>query len=258
MTDWDETKPDGSVNISLGDDAIREQLLVVRERLEIEHYFPDNANTNRRGRHKFGVGGTAARSAAMPTPAVGNVWFNTTSQQWNVYSGGQWRQVGAAVGDIKMCSRAIEIDVDGWLVCDGRELSQATYSLLYNTCLSYFDDNGVDPAPAAGNFRIPRFAQRAPIGRLAGDPLYQRVGLYGGEEEHTLTIAEMPAHDHGGVTGSTNVYNTATGARDPSGAGSHVGVGGHTHTIPSQGGGGAHNNMPPFLVVGFLIFTGVY
>lgn len=269
MVDYDETLPDGSKNITLGDDDLRGQSTAIRERLEVEHYFPDNATAARRGRHKFGVGGSAARNAAITSPAAGNVWYNSATYQWEVYTATTgWRGVGAVVGDVKMCARATELDANGWLICDGRELSIATYSLLSSTILANFDDNGVDPPPAAGNFRIPRMQMRVPVGRLAGDPAYQRVGLYGGEEEHTLLEAEVPTHNHGGVTGNTSqvgtTWNDGSGG-DPDGRvrkggtsllGAYTALPGHTHTIPNFGGGGAHNNMQPFLILGYLIFGG--
>ena len=68
------------------------------------------------------------------------------------------------------------------------------------------------------------------------------AGDLGGEETHTLTVAEMPAHSHtlthiycpgSGETAWSN-YNQARGALEA------------TDMI---GGGNAHNNMPPFFAI---------
>lgn len=79
----------------------------------------------------------------------------------------------------------------------------------------------------------------------------------GGAALHTLTIAQLAAHDHGGVTGDTqssvawnSADRTTTGQPtvqviNPDGANSAL-TPEHHHTVASQGGGAAHNNMQPF------------
>jgi len=104
------------------------------------------------------------------------------------------------------------------------------------------------------------------------------AGYSGGEAEHTLTLEELPEHDHGGQTqtagahlhkggvgdaGSSTFVYGATGEDMPGksfgridkadgGAGSLQGFtstdGDHTHKITPAGEGEAHNNMPPFVL----------
>lgn len=82
---------------------------------------------------------------------------------------------------------------------------------------------------------------------LAAGTTY-KAGTTGGEATHTLTTSEMPSHNHA-------VYYPNAGAADHSAPGNYpdgpsdstyYAVGSYTS---SAGGGGAHNNMPPYLAV---------
>lgn len=93
----------------------------------------------------------------------------------------------------------------------------------------------------------------------------------GGDEKQTLTIAQMPAHDHGGATGSASPSVTltkqgtdatyagagATYIMQSTTANALASVGGsvaaHTHSISSQGGGAAHPILPPTLIANCII-----
>lgn len=99
------------------------------------------------------------------------------------------------------------------------------------------------------------------------------LGAAGGDEKHTLTVAQTAPHDHGGATGTTAPGMKVDGFADgplgaPTGSNTTVtspggriqltGTGGtndllrvltHTHTISSQGDGAAHPNVQPTLLV---------
>lgn len=75
---------------------------------------------------------------------------------------------------------------------------------------------------------------------------YATVGQFVGESEHTLTINEMPSHSH-----DTDISYDGGGASDQQ---SYVESGGSDErNIPTAstltGGGEAHNNMQPSMVV---------
>src|SRR5829696_3682687 len=89
----------------------------------------------------------------------------------------------------------------GWALCNGQLLpinqNQALFSLLGTT---FGGDGRV-------NFALPDLRGRTPI--HAGDG--HTLGERGGEQAHTLSIAEIPTHTHA-LQGTTNA-----GANAPSG-----------------------------------------
>lgn len=91
-------------------------------------------------------------------------------------------------------------------------------------------------------------AGRVLVGVDATQTEFDSLGETGGAKTHTLQVSEMPAHSHteqlqGGTTGATTgthiMGSTATG-------GSLRNAGQATVSV---GGGGAHNNLQPYLVV---------
>jgi microcystin-dependent protein len=136
----------------------------------------------------------------------------------------------------------------GWAFCDGQILpinqNQSLYSLLGTT---YGGDGRT-------SFALPDLRGRTPI--HVGDG--HRLGQKGGEETHTLSLAEMPQHDHSAQASTQNADTV-----DPTGkilAGALNVYGNPTNpvqlrvgTVANVGGGQAHNNMQPFTAVNFCI-----
>lgn len=144
----------------------------------------------------------------------------------------------------------------GWALCNGQLLpinqNQGLFSLLGTT---FGGDGRV-------NFALPDLRGRIPIHVGAGHTLGER----GGEQAHTLSIAELPLHAHvlqasssnanafvptGNVlaraataTGNPlNLYATETTNATPM----------HPASISGVGGSQAHINMQPYLTISFCI-----
>ena len=80
---------------------------------------------------------------------------------------------------------------------------------------------------------------------IGADSTYQ-AGAIGGEAAHTLTANEMPSHTHNVTVDGQNpgAFQLQTGSSQQV-----INLGQKQYTSTSVGGGAAHNNMPPYLVV---------
>lgn len=146
---------------------------------------------------------------------------------------------------------------DGWLVCDGSSLLIADYPDLFAAIGNVW--GSVDSA----HFNIPDLRGRTLIGQgVAGSGTTFNLADTGGEETHTLTTGEIPAHSHTDL-GHTHIEGTAapavgaaiTGVPVPSAIPSAGVTGTGNANLSNTGGGGAHNNMQPYAVVNYAIIT---
>jgi len=86
-------------------------------------------------------------------------------------------------------------------------------------------------------------AGRVLVGLDSGDGDFDTVEETGGAKTHTLTVAEMPNHDH---DAGGSVPRGATGGALANGWG---GSSTNQGTLSAEGGDGAHNNLQPYIVV---------
>jgi len=142
----------------------------------------------------------------------------------------------------------------GFLLCNGQSVSRSTYSSLFAVITSlYGDGNG------SSTFNVPDLRGRFVAGWDAGTSvltsvtanmvLGSSIANTGGAQAITLAVAQMPAHTHditpmrqdsprtGG--GSGNVYDAISG----------------TVSTSSTGGDGAHSNIPPTMILNYIIKT---
>lgn len=136
----------------------------------------------------------------------------------------------------------------GWATCNGQLLpinqNQALFALLGTT---FGGDGRV-------NFALPDYRGRTPIHVGNGHTLGER----GGEQAHTLSIAEMSTHVHRAEATSANADAAAPN-------GTLLGVSNNLYTaaanltalnpgtLANAGGSQGHNNLQPFLTLNFCI-----
>jgi microcystin-dependent protein len=82
---------------------------------------------------------------------------------------------------------------DGWLLCDGREVSRTTYAALYNAIGTRYG-----AGDEATTFELPDLRGRSVLGAGAGTGLTTRSieDINVGEERHTMIEAELAPHTH--------------------------------------------------------------
>lgn len=86
----------------------------------------------------------------------------------------------------------------GYLLCDGSAIARATYSVLFSVISTTFGSGN-----GSTTFNVPDLRGKVPTGVNGNEEsAFTNLGNSGGSEEHTLSIDELPSHNHGGATGS--------------------------------------------------------
>lgn len=141
-------------------------------------------------------------------------------------------------------------DVDGLL----RDAKAEMLDLIYPIGSIYMSVNDVDPSVLFGG-SWERIGQgRTLIGEGTGVDANNTSKTFtnaetNGEYTHTLSTTEMPSHSHRVSSGWSSAAGTdRITFGQVSGQYQQSGVGG-TWFIENTGGGQAHNNLPPYLVV---------
>lgn len=156
---------------------------------------------------------------------------------------------GAPVGSIVAWAGGITAPF-GYLLCDGGQYSTTdiTYKSLYEVI-------GTTYGSGTGTFKVPDLKGRVIVGHHSSNPenYFKTFAVTGGASTHTLTVAEMPSHSHGpsGTIANFWGYSTSWEASIATTSGG-LGIRGGSRT-GSEGGGAAHNNLQPYMVMNYII-----
>lgn len=155
---------------------------------------------------------------------------------------------------------------ENWILCNGQSMSVQQYQALYSLIGVTYGGDGVN------TFNVPDMRGRLPVGQGQGTGLTNRViGQTGGEENHTVVEAEMPAHTHpvyattafatsttagptmiyGQVTPTTTQYGLYNATLPPT----TTVVPFDTKAVSYAGGGQSHANTMTTTAISFIMAT---
>jgi len=186
----------------------------------------------------------------MNQPKLRTAFFNNA---FNGYVNGIKEEAieASPIGSVTMF--AGQTAPHSWLICNGSEVSQTTYDYLYEVIGNSYGE------ASEGYFRLPDLRGRVVVGVNPsvigeGDISIRNLTDTAGEENHQLSVSEMPSHDHN-VSGhgliNYNGLNTAgvgldTTVNEPNLFATPI-------NMTSVGSNNAHNNMQPFIVLNYII-----
>ena len=140
----------------------------------------------------------------------------------------------------------------GFLLCNGQAVSRSTYSALFAIVSAlYGEGNG------SSTFNVPDLRGRFIAGWDAGTEVLTAVtagmivgspiATVGGTQAVQLTVDQIPDHEH-----TYTRYATKEGGNEGGGG---VWMNDSTVSTGGKGGDGSHSNIPPAMILNFIIKT---
>ena len=131
---------------------------------------------------------------------------------------------------------------EDFLFCRGQAVSRTTYSELFEVIGTQYGSGD-----GSTTFNLPDYCGKVAVGLDSNDTDFDTLGETGGEKTHTLTVDEMPSHDH---TMQNHVLAYKGGGIDSSTSGIWKSS---LEKTNSTGGSQAHNILQPYIVQNFII-----
>lgn len=132
-----------------------------------------------------------------------------------------------------------------WMICEGGEIFRSAYPSLFSILGTTWGSGD-----GSLTFNVPDLKNRFlyPLNSDKYD-----VGDVGGATAVQLTIADLPSHKHQ-IARMQDIQSTTT---NPVRRMSHIGTGDGTYVGTTEvGGNEAHENLPPFVVIRYIIRIG--
>lgn len=177
-------------------------------------------------------------------------------------------------GEIDEVTSGLRTDVNS-----ANQMLGNLFNLIYPVGSIYLSVNSENPSIMFGGTWQSWGAGRVPVG-VSTETEFNTVEKTGGAKTHTLTVAQIPSHGHSvSITSSGSCTTSSNGKHSHTVGGVKTGTSGssqqrvcsqstatthfetsnegaHTHTVPNHthtvkqsnaGGGGAHNNLQPYI-----------
>lgn len=196
--------------------------------------------------------GNKATRDGISSPHEGMMFLRTDIDPGaiDVYESAAWvRRVGPRVGQVEIWTGSVAVTTGyldarpGWALCNGDTV------------------NG---------YATPNLSGRFVVGYNPADADYLAIAETGGEKTHTLTEAELAAHDHKMFKWETPGAHSNLAEQGDSVISTSVNTGGDatyrlgestgtrdTGDTSEEGGGDPHENRPPYYTVAYIVFVDV-
>lgn len=144
------------------------------------------------------------------------------------------------VGDTEPTDSSVKC----WISPSGKIDLSSLWDQIYPVGSIYITANATNPSVLFGG-TWEQLKGKFLVGVDSSDTDFETSGKTGGEKTHTLTVDEMPSHNHNILKPR---WNTSAGANAVYGS-NGLGTGSDYDNMGYTGGSQAHNNLPPYMTV---------